>query len=82
MKEVTYSSTRGEGKKYTASMAILQGLASDGGLFVPDSIPALDKSLKELSEMDYQGLAYEVMKLFLTDYTDHDEAKTRISGFN
>ncbi len=79
MKEVTYSSTRGEGKKYTASMAVLQGLASDGGLFVPDSIPALDKSLKELSEMDYQGLAYEVMKLFLTDYTE-DELKKCIAA--
>ena len=79
MKEVTYSSTRGEGKKYTASMAVLQGLASDGGLFVPDHIPTLDKSLKELAEMDYQGLAYEVMKLFLTDYTE-DELKKCIAA--
>ena len=67
MKEVTYSSTRGEGVKLSASMAVLQGLASDGGLFVPDHIPTLDKSLKELSEMNYQELSYEVMKLFLTD---------------
>ena len=79
MKEVTYSSTRGEGKKYTASMAVLQGLASDGGLFVPDHIPALDKSLKELSEMNYQELSYEVMKLFLTDYTE-DELKKCIAA--
>ena len=79
MKEVTYSSTRGEGKKYTASMAVLQGLASDGGLFVPDHIPTLDKSLKELSEMNYQELSYEVMKLFLTDYTE-DELKKCIAA--
>ncbi|MCR5619181.1 MAG: threonine synthase [Lachnospiraceae bacterium] len=72
MKEVTYSSTRGEGVKYTASMAVLKGLASDGGLFVPDHIPSLDKSLAELSEMDYRNLAYEVMKLFLTDYTEEE----------
>ncbi len=72
MKEVTYSSTRGEGVKYTASMAVLKGLASDGGLFVPDHIPSLDKTLAELSEMDYQNLAYEVMKLFLTDYTEEE----------
>ena len=50
MKEVTYSSTRGEGVKYTASMAVLKGLASDGGLFVPDHIPSLDKSLAELAD--------------------------------
>ncbi len=72
MKEVTYSSTRGEGVKYTASMAVLKGLASDGGLFVPDHIPSLDKTLAELSEMDYRNLAYEVMKLFLTDYTEEE----------
>lgn len=72
MKEVTYSSTRGEGVKYTASMAVLKGLASDGGLFVPDHIPSLDKTLAELAEMDYQNLAYEVMKLFLTDYTEEE----------
>ncbi len=79
MKEVTYSSTRGEGSKYTASMAVLKGLASDGGLFVPDHIPALDKTLEELSEMDYRGLAYEVMKLFLTDYTE-DELRSCIAA--
>ncbi|MBR7090377.1 MAG: threonine synthase [Lachnospiraceae bacterium] len=72
MKEVTYSSTRGEGVKYTASMAVLKGLASDGGLFVPDHIPALDKTLTELAGMDYRNLAYEVMKLFLTDYTEEE----------
>ena len=70
--EVLYSSTRGHGGKVTASQAILKGLAEDGGLFVPDSIPALDKSLKELSEMTYQQVAYEVMKLFLTDFTKEE----------
>ncbi len=67
-----YSSTRGKGGKVTASQAILKGLAEDGGLFVPDSIPTLDKSLKELSEMSYQQVAYEVMKLFLTDFTKEE----------
>ena len=39
---------------------------------MPDHIPALDKSLKELSEMTYQQVAYEVMKLFLTDFTEEE----------
>ncbi len=56
-------------------MAILKGLASDGGLFVPNEIPALGKSLAELAEMDYRNLAYEVMKLFLTDYTEDELRK-------
>ncbi|MBR1860616.1 MAG: threonine synthase [Lachnospiraceae bacterium] len=70
--EIMYSSTRGQGGKVTASQAILKGLAGDGGLFVPEKIPALDKSLKQLSEMSYQEVAYEVMKLFLTDFTEEE----------
>ncbi len=68
--EVFYNSTRSKGNQVKASEAILKGLADDGGLFVPDHIPALDKSLKELSAMDYRQVAYEVMKLFLTDFTE------------
>lgn len=74
---IYYSSTRGGEKNVTASQAILKGLADDGGLFMPDRIPALDCPLKELAAMSYQELAYEVMKLFLTDYTE-EELKTCI----
>lgn len=70
--EVLYSSTRGNGEKIKASEAILKGLAADGGLFVPDHIPHLDKSLKEIAELSYQDTAYEVMKLLLTDYTEEE----------
>ncbi|MCM1193630.1 MAG: threonine synthase [Butyrivibrio sp.] len=70
--EVLYSSTRSKSAPVKASEAILKGLAEDGGLFVPDHIPALDKSLEELSEMDYRQVAYEVMKLFLTDFTEEE----------
>ncbi len=76
--EVLYHSTRSKGEPVTASRAILKGLSDDGGLFVPDHIPALDKSLKELSGMTYQEVAYEVMKLFLTDFTE-DELKNCIN---
>ena len=63
-------STRNNSLKVKASEAILKGLSDDGGLFVPDQIPALDKDLKTLSTMTYQQVAYEVMKLFLTDFTE------------
>ncbi len=75
--EVFYNSTRSKGNPVKASEAILKGLSDDGGLFVPDHIPALDKSLKELSEMTYQQVAYEVMKLYLTDFSE-EELKTCI----
>ena len=70
--DVFYYSTRSNQGKVKASEAILKGLSDDGGLFVPDHIPALDKSLKELAEMDYRQVAYEVMKLFLTDFTEEE----------
>lgn len=69
---VVYNSTRTKGVTVSASAAILKGLSSDGGLFVPDHIPAFDKSLEELSNMDYKGVAYEVMKLFLSDFTEEE----------
>ena len=46
--DLMYSSTRNADLKVTASQAVLKGLADDGGLFVPEHIPALDVSLKEL----------------------------------
>ena len=72
MKEVLYKSTRNSDLRVTASQAILQGLSVEGGLFLPDAIPAFDKSLSELSKMDYKQVAYEVMKLFLTDFTEEE----------
>ena len=70
--ELLYRSTRGAKEPVTASKAILQGLAEDGGLFVPDSIPKLTCSMEQLAGMTYQETAYEVMKLFLTDYTEEE----------
>ena len=69
--DLLYRSTRSN-ETVKASEAILKGLASDGGLFVPVSVPRLDKSLEELSNMTYQETAYEVMKLFFTDFTEEE----------
>ena len=73
-----YRSTRSKSELVKASQAILRGLAEDGGLYVPEYVPTLDKSLEELSQMSYQETAYEVMKLFLTDFTE-DELKSCIN---
>lgn len=59
--DLMYSSTRNPQVKLTASQAILKGLADDGGLFVPEAIPALSVSLDELAKMSYQETAYAVM---------------------
>lgn len=70
--ELLYKSTRSDSTPVTASQAILKGLADDGGLFVPERIPALDVSMEALSNMTYQEIAYEVMKLYLTDFTEEE----------
>lgn len=67
-----YSSTRDASVKVTASQAILKGLSEDGGLFVPESIPALETSLSEIAKMSYQETAYAVMKQFFTDFTQQE----------
>ena len=69
---VLYHSTRNNDATVNASQAILQGLSTEGGLFVPDHIPVLEKSLTELSKMSYQEVAYEVMKLMLSDFTEEE----------
>ncbi len=68
--ELFYRSTRSNSETVRASQAILKGLADDGGLYVPESVPRLERSLADLSQMTYQETAYEVMKLFLTDFTE------------
>ena len=70
--EILYNSTRTKGNPVKASQAILKGLSDDGGLFVPEKIPALDRSFEELSHMSYGQVAYEVMKLYLTDFTEEE----------
>ena len=76
---LVYHSTRNSEETATASEAILKGLTNDGGLFVPDSIPKLNVSLEDLTQMSYQEIAYAVMKEFLTDFTE-EELKTCINN--
>lgn len=70
-----YSSTRG-GQSVTSAEAIIAGLAQDGGLFVPETIPSLSlQELQGLETMNYQERALAVLKLFLTDYTPDELRK-------
>ena len=65
-----YLSTRDHTLRFTAAEAIKQGLSRDGGLFLPEQLPALTpEKLKEMQGMSYQERAVEVMSLFLEDYT-------------
>lgn len=65
-----YISTRGTDYGYTSAQAIKQGLAPDGGLFVPESIPTLSKDdIQRMATQPYIHTAADVLSLYLTDFT-------------
>ena len=69
---MNYFSTRSgkNGAPKTAAQVIKQGLAEDGGLFMPESIPQIDMEfIKGLCGLGYHERAAKVLSLFLTDYT-------------
>lgn len=67
-----YKSTRGEVKKVRASEAIIKGIAEDGGLYVPEEFPKIDKSFKELGDMNYKELALYIMKKYFDDFNEEE----------
>ncbi|MCR4762569.1 MAG: threonine synthase [Lachnospiraceae bacterium] len=70
--EILYQSTRGNGERITASQAILNGIATDGGLYVPTQVPAFDRPVSAFAGLSYKETAFAVLKQFLTDYTDEE----------
>ncbi len=67
---MNYISTRGGKDKVSAAGAIKQGLASDGGLFMPESIPEIrEGDITKLCAMSYPERAAYILSLFLQDYT-------------
>ena len=74
-----YQSTRDQENKVTASQAILQGLAADGGLFTPVSFPKLALSFNKLKDKSYQAIAKLVLSAFFDDFTE-DEIEYCISS--
>lgn len=77
---MNYTSTRDASVKVSSAMAISQGISEDGGLFVPEFIPKLtDADFAKISKLDYIGRAKEVLKLYLTDFTE-DELDYCVKG--
>lgn len=65
-----YISTRGGDDGYDSAMAIKQGIAPDGGLLVPKTIPVITPTtIKEMANMTYQQIAVEVLSVLLDDYS-------------
>lgn len=69
-----YQSTRDKHNQVTASQAILQGLATDGGLYVPTALPKLTLDFEALKNATYQEVATLVLSAFLDDFTAEEIA--------
>jgi threonine synthase len=83
-----YLSTRDKKVAFSAASAIAQGLSRDGGLFVPETFPALSNDdIGRLIGMPYIQRAVSVMKLFLDEFsadelTDYASQAYRTGGFD
>lgn len=69
---IIYQSTRDAENRVSASQAILSGLASDGGLFTPLSMPNIDLDFNRLKDATYQEIAKLVISAFFDDFTDEE----------
>ena len=69
-----FQSTREQVSSHlSAAEVIKQGLAGDGGLFVPESIPTLtEDEIRTLCAADYPTRAAKILGKFLTDYTEEE----------
>ena len=68
-----YLSTRGQVKNISFKQAVMMGLAEDGGLLLPESIPQLTPGdLDALTKLDYPELAFQVMSYFIEDIPSAD----------
>lgn len=70
---MNYISTRGTISPIGFKDAVMMGLATDGGLLLPETLPAIDrKTLESWRTLSYQDLAFEVISLFADDIPVQD----------
>ncbi|NLL56480.1 MAG: threonine synthase [Clostridiales bacterium] len=64
-----FYSTRGDGP-ISGAQAVINGIAKDGGLYVPSSFPPISKEdIEDMIDLDYQERSAYIMSLYLTDFT-------------
>jgi len=68
-----YQSTRGDPARRGFSEILLEGLAPDGGLYLPERYPRVDAAtLARWRRLGYADLAFEVLALFIDDVPRDD----------
>ncbi|MEJ6612243.1 MAG: threonine synthase [Porticoccus sp.] len=74
-----YISTRGQSPALSFEGAMLAGLASDGGLYVPEKIPQFSKKeIASWASLSYQELAFKVMSPFVDGEVPSDDLRELI----
>ena len=64
-----YVSTRGRAAPRTFTDILLEGLAQDGGLFVPEQWPRITRpKLDAMRDLPYPRLAFEILRFFADDF--------------
>ena len=77
-----YHSTQDKTKLVSSARAIAQGIASDGGLFVPEGFPKLSTdALRSMLEMSYNERAKFIISMYLTDFTAAEIAECVDSAY-
>lgn len=75
-----YTSTRDKSIRISSAEAITKGISAEGGLFVPTEIPHITlDDIKRIGTLPYTGRAKEILKLYLTDFTE-DELNYCVEG--
>ncbi|HSX85380.1 MAG TPA: threonine synthase [Cellvibrio sp.] len=76
-----YISTRGQAPALTFEEVVLTGLAPDGGLYVPESLPTFSaEEIASWSGLSYQELAFKVINPFVAGALSDDELKYIIAS--
>lgn len=78
---INYISTRGDAPTLDFEGVLLAGLASDGGLYVPERLPQFSMGqIRGMRSMDYPSLAFEILQPFVEGSIDNEDLRRLIDG--
>lgn len=82
MAVLKFKSTRSNQEQLSFAQAVVKGIASDGGLFVPTTIPKINLMNNAFTTLSYQELAMKVLSVFATDFTEEQLQSCVFSAYD
>jgi threonine synthase len=78
-----YHSSRGQASPVSAAQAITMGIATDGGLFVPEDLPHFnEEDWQKLQNSNYQQRAVQILQPFLTEFTGAELEECAVAAYH